>query len=103
MTTIDISTLTPAQLEELMQQAAARKAEIAKEHRETARKALIQHAKELGYTIDDLFSTAGKKRGGGAKFRNPLNPAETWVGRGKRPDWLKAALEAGKTLDELKI
>lgn len=103
MTTIDISNLTPAQLEELMQQAATRKAEIAKQHREDARKALIQHAKDLGYTIDELFNIAGSKKRGGAKFRNPANPAETWVGRGKRPDWLKAALEAGKTLEELKV
>ena len=27
----------------------------------------------------------------------------TWVGRGKRPEWLRAALAAGKTLDELRV
>lgn len=27
----------------------------------------------------------------------------TWVGRGKRPEWIRAALAAGKTLDELRV
>jgi DNA-binding protein H-NS len=37
------------------------------------------------------------------KFRNPANHAETWAGRGRKPAWVIAALEAGKTLDELRI
>ncbi len=28
--------------------------------------------------------------------RNPNNPAETWTGRGRKPRWLVAALDAGK-------
>ncbi len=38
-----------------------------------------------------------------AKFRNAANPAETWSGRGKRPNWLKAQLAAGRTLEEFRI
>jgi DNA-binding protein H-NS len=37
------------------------------------------------------------------KYCNPLVPSETWSGRGKRPRWLVAALEAGRTLEEFKI
>jgi DNA-binding protein H-NS len=37
------------------------------------------------------------------KFKNTENPAETWVGRGRRPRWLKDHLAAGRSLDEFRI
>jgi DNA-binding protein H-NS len=37
------------------------------------------------------------------KFRNTENPAETWMGRGKRPNWLKAQLAAGRSLNDFRI
>lgn len=37
------------------------------------------------------------------KYRNPLAPSQQWSGRGKRPKWVIAALEAGQGLDDLKI
>jgi len=37
------------------------------------------------------------------KYCNPLQPTETWSGRGKQPRWLVAALRSGHTLEEFKI
>jgi DNA-binding protein H-NS len=37
------------------------------------------------------------------KYYNPLQPAETWSGRGKQPRWLVAALQSGHTLEEFRI
>ena len=37
------------------------------------------------------------------KYRNPLNPAETWAGRGLKPRWLAAALKSGKKLEDFSI
>lgn len=37
------------------------------------------------------------------KYCNPLSPAETWSGRGKRPRWLVAALKTGHKLAEFEI
>lgn len=37
------------------------------------------------------------------KYCNPLDPSQKWSGRGKRPRWVIAALEAGYRLDDLKI
>jgi DNA-binding protein H-NS len=37
------------------------------------------------------------------KYCNPLAPSQQWSGRGKRPRWVIAALEAGQRLDDLKI
>jgi DNA-binding protein H-NS len=52
--------------------------------------------------------TCVRQRGGlverdGPRYRNPHNSAETWSGRGTRPDWLRRALAAGSTLAELVI
>jgi DNA-binding protein H-NS len=48
---------------------------------------------------------AGRGRRGpvAAKYRNPVNSAETWAGRGLRPRWLTAALKGGKKLEDFAI
>jgi len=40
---------------------------------------------------------------GVAKYRNPEDPKQTWTGRGKRPGWLKDAINSGKKLEDLRI
>jgi DNA-binding protein H-NS len=37
------------------------------------------------------------------KFRNPVQPEETWAGRGKQPRWLLAQLKNGKKLEDFRI
>ena len=37
------------------------------------------------------------------KYRNPLQPSETWAGRGKKPRWLTAQLKSGKQIDDFRI
>ena len=37
------------------------------------------------------------------KYCNPQAPSQKWSGRGKRPKWVIAALEAGQGLDDLRI
>ena len=37
------------------------------------------------------------------KFQNPNNISQTWSGRGPKPHWLVAELEAGKRLDYFRI
>jgi DNA-binding protein H-NS len=37
------------------------------------------------------------------KFRNPLQPSETWAGRGKQPRWLLAQLQHGKRIEDFRI
>jgi DNA-binding protein H-NS len=38
-----------------------------------------------------------------AKFQNPLQPSQTWAGRGIPPRWVREMLDAGKSLDDLRI
>jgi DNA-binding protein H-NS len=42
-----------------------------------------------------------KKTTGEVKYRD--DAGNSWVGRGKRPEWFKAALAAGKTPEELAV
>jgi DNA-binding protein H-NS len=47
----------------------------------------------------------GKAKSGGkvaAKYRN-ASTGETWSGRGLRPNWLKAALAAGRKLEDFAL
>ena len=37
------------------------------------------------------------------KFQNPVDPTETWAGRGKQPRWLVAQLKAGKKTNDFLI
>jgi len=64
---------------------------------------------EYGLSAADLAGKAskgktGKTKGGkvAAKYRNS-STGETWSGRGLQPRWLKAALAAGRKLDEFTL
>ena len=72
------------------------------------RKKVLAQMKELAASVDmtleDVIAySSTKKTKGEPKYQNPENPRQTWTGRGKRPSWIKAALEQGKSLDELRI
>ncbi|MGY6632857.1 MAG: H-NS histone family protein [Alkalilacustris sp.] len=74
--------------------------------RDEARKVLEEKARELGFKLDELASAPGGRRkgkSGPARYRHPENPALTWTGRGRRPNWVVAALEQGRSLDDLRI
>jgi DNA-binding protein H-NS len=64
---------------------------------------------QFGITVADLAGKpAGKRKkaGGGGKvppkYRNTAT-GETWSGRGLQPRWLKAALAAGRKLEDFAI
>ncbi|MEO0851345.1 MAG: H-NS histone family protein [Pseudomonadota bacterium] len=66
-----------------------------------AQKAAAEH----GFSLEEVL--AGKKSAAGPKsapkYANPDDPDQTWTGRGRQPNWVKTALAAGKSLDEMAI
>ena len=61
-------------------------------------------AKEAGFSLKELLGTsAGGKTPAAPKYRHPENPDLTWTGRGRKPGWFIAALEQGKTPEDLQI
>ncbi len=117
-----LTDLTPAQLDQLISQAAARKKQLHKRKPIGAVRTKIEAAAATaGYTIEELFGassgksqratvskTSGKApRAGGKvapKYRNPDNAEQTWSGRGLRPVWLRDAMSArGAKLEDFAI
>jgi DNA-binding protein H-NS len=57
-----------------------------------------------GVTIADFKAVANSlKKKSSAKYRNPNNHEQTWVGKGKPPDWFKQQLDAGKNKEDMLI
>ena len=116
---IDLSTLSPRELDSLIATARKRQAQLTKRTPVAqVRNKLTKLAKAEGYTIEELFggavpavgrkkaapSRAGRKLGKVApKYRNPDNAKETWSGRGKQPRWLAAYTARGRDLGEFVI
>lgn len=78
--------------------------------RQEAISAAEQAAREHGFKLMDLVGNGkagrGRKSDAGsaesaAKYVNPDNPAQTWSGRGRRPQWINEALGSGRTLEDL--
>lgn len=81
----------------------AKKHEVVKEIRELIR-AFDITPRELGF----VGAEGGIRRARGAstvkpKYANPMNPSETWSGRGRAPTWVKELLDQGYTMDDLLI
>jgi DNA-binding protein H-NS len=38
-----------------------------------------------------------------AKYQNPADPSQTWAGRGTKPRWVTEMLDAGMSIDDLRI
>lgn len=64
-------------------------------------------AEQLGVTAEEILGMLGKKAAkkepGAAKYANPANPADTWSGKGRKPGWFVAAINAGKSEADLLV
>lgn len=61
--------------------------------------------KELGFSLKELTGAPVKKSKtkNPPKYAHPENPAKTWTGRGRKPEWIKDAEAEGKSLEEFAI
>lgn len=100
-----------ASLQELLAQKEALDKEIesTKKHaRSEAISKIRALMQEFGLTAADLSAKgaakAGARSGGkvAVKYRNAAT-GDTWSGRGLRPNWLKAALAAGRKIDDFAV
>ncbi|SMC29715.1 DNA-binding protein H-NS [Andreprevotia lacus DSM 23236] len=64
-----------------------------------------------GFSLNEVLGIeSGKKLGGKkaavagkAQFRNPADANQTWSGRGRKPQWALDWINAGKSIDDLRI
>lgn len=102
----DLTSMSLAELQSLQKKVAKAITKVERQEKTQALAALEAKAKEMGFSLSELTGgktakTAGPK--GAPKYANPDNPDQTWTGRGRRPEWIKTALEAGKSIDDLAI
>lgn len=103
---IDLTTLSVPELEQLIHAAGARLEVVKRQHLAQLRRTLEAQAREAGFDVYALFggdAAKSSKRISASTYRNPKNPEQTWAGIGKRPDWVRAAINAGESLESLKI
>jgi DNA-binding protein H-NS len=107
MSDINLSNLSLAELKSLQKKVAKTIAGFEAQKLKDARAAVAEKAKELGFSLEELVSDAGKGKGikvvAPAKYRHPDNSSMTWTGRGRQPTWFKEAIEAGTSAGDLEI
>ncbi len=106
MTTFNLDAYSLAELKTLQKDVTKAIAEYSDRKKTEAMQALEAHAKELGFSLAELTGTKRTRKSsgpGGAKYRHPENAEVTWSGRGRRPGWFQAALDAGKTPETMAV
>lgn len=78
--------------------------------RSALKEKMAEMAKNHGFSVNELFGGNRPGRGGGkgksigvARFANPENKADTWTGRGRKPNWLVDRLKKGAKLSDFAI
>jgi DNA-binding protein H-NS len=106
----DLTSLSKKELEALQRQVQEALAKSEARRKQDALEAAEAAVKEFGFTLAELLPFASnlkqktsRKGSREAKFRNPENPNETWSGRGRRPLWFTAQLQAGKSEADLRV
>mgnify|MGYP003594881466 FL=1 len=67
---------------------------------------IAERMKQMNITISDIQNFLNHSKPvsiSKPKYRNPDNHDEVWSGRGKPPNWFKAAIESGITKDNMLI
>ena len=101
--------MTVKELLELEQSVTAAIAARQQSERAELKAKFAQLASDAGFSIDEILGLrkargTATKAAVAAKYRNPENPAETWVGRGRKPNWLVEKLKkSGATIEAFAI
>ena len=112
MPSIDLEDLSTADLTKLEAQIEKRKQELAKENLTSASAEIKAVLAKYDLSLDDVLPLITKAKGKRAsaprgkvapKYQNPADASQTWTGRGRKPLWVIAALDSGKTLDDIAI
>lgn len=110
----DLKSMTRKELEKLL--ADVKKALQAAQARDrrNARKAAERAAAEFGFSLNELDDTVAEKpkkvkgpkkarKPSPAKYADPDNAERTWTGKGRQPNWFRAAVEKGINPSDLEI
>jgi DNA-binding protein H-NS len=69
-----------------------------------ARRKIRSIAKEVCVSVESiLYDEAMAEEPVPQRFQHPERPELRWEGRGRHPQWMKELLDAGKSIDELRV
>lgn len=102
---INLNELSLKELKDLQSQVTKAISTFEDRKKKEALSELEDKARSLGFSLAELTGAvvSRKRAPATAKYSNPANPADTWSGRGRKPRWFEAALNAGKTPEDLSI
>lgn len=108
MAKYDLEAMSLRELEQLQKEVAKAISTLEMRRKAEARARIEELAREMGYPLAELVGAESgiarrKQRPGVARYRNPENPSDTWSGRGRKPRWFVAALDAGRRPEDMLV
>ncbi|SLN23511.1 H-NS histone family protein [Roseisalinus antarcticus] len=105
---VDLSAMTRKELDQLSKDIEKQIDRLSRDEQKAALEAAERAAREHGYSLAELTSMGAVRKTKSSsvnppKYRNPENPKQTWTGKGRRPDWIKAAQVKGEDLSKFEI
>ncbi|UTH74725.1 H-NS family nucleoid-associated regulatory protein [Chromobacterium sp. IIBBL 290-4] len=101
---MDLSTLEFTKLVELKSEVENEIKRREVEEKAKAKKQIIELARAYGLSVEEVLSkTVVARKPVEAKYRHPENTELTWTGRGRKPAWVQAWVDGGKSLEQLAI
>jgi DNA-binding protein H-NS len=109
----DLKSMTRKELEKLKTNIDKALDKLALKDKKAALAAAEKAAAAHGFSLADLSGEAaprktrkaktGPKTVSPPKYKNPANPDQKWTGKGRQPDWFKAAIASGTSPDAMEI
>jgi DNA-binding protein H-NS len=98
MADYDLKALSLTELTKMQKDIARATSTFEDRQKAEARAKVEAFARDLGYSLAQLVGTDTKssRAPAAAKYRHPENPALTWFGQGRKPQWFVESLAAGK-------
>ena len=105
MPDFDLEALSLSELKKMQKDIAKAISTFEDRQKAEARAKVEAFARDVGYSLAELVGTETKTARAPAvdKYRHPQNPALTWSGRGRKPQWFVDALTGGITAADLAI
>lgn len=106
---IDLTEMSRRELISLRNQVEKTLRQLHKKEKKDALAATQKAAADFGFSLEELTAKRATGRAGAKttslapKYANPENPSQTWTGKGRQPNWFKAAISSGKTASDLEI
>ena len=103
---MDLSHMSSADLRNLQEQVKRELKQRESQDLAKAREQILAIAQSVGVPLKDLVGNTvprGKTGTVAPRYRNPADASQQWTGRGRQPKWVKDWLEAGKSIDGLKV